>query len=349
MKPKRAGLAFLLVALAAALPAQSSLFGRRAGALDTEPPGTAMPAPEAPEKAPGEPDDPFARPAKPAEPADPFAKPARENDKDGDKPRRKDKDRNGEGDKGGRAGEHEPDAGVRIRPVDLASTSLDAGVAERVEFRLSAIGKPYAKLETAAAFARAWHAFRHQHRLVEGKFERLPGRPRFLKAKLLQELGQGRWLMGDVQLDSQFPPSEGFLKGAAGRQQAGQAIVVLADDRGAVGETLILPVLAVGTVDARFDCKVPPAEGRRITLRRPAYVESPVLPDDEPTREAFRRAAAAGGLMAVLPETRDCRACNGLGFTRRPVPGKIQDARDPCRPCGETGRMAADTAYQFRP
>jgi hypothetical protein len=155
--------------------------------------------------------------------------------------------------------------------------------------------------------------------------------------------------VGDAQLDSQFPPSEAFLKGGAGRQQPGQAIVVLAEGRGAAGETLVLPVLPVGTVDARFDCKVPPAEGRRITLRRPAFLESPALADDEATREAFRQAVAAGGLIAVLPEARDCRACGGLGFTRRPVPGKIQDARDACRTCGETGKVTADVAYQLRP
>ncbi len=349
MSPKRAILVLVLAALAAASPAQSSLFGRRASALDTEPPGAAMPEPEPSEKGKAEPEDPFAAPAKPSEPEDPFAKPAEEGDKD--KPRRKDREKgkDGRGDRHKGDGDAEPDAGVRVRPVDVASTSLDAGVAERIDFRLANLGKPYAKVETAAAFARAWHAFRHQHRLVDGKFEPLPGRPRFLKGKLLQDLGQGRWLMGDVQLDSQFPPSEGFLKGGAGRQQPGQAVVVLADARGASGETLILPVLPVGTVDIRFDCQVPPAEGRRVTLRRPAHVEAPVLPDDEATREAFRAAVAAQGLFAVLPEARDCRSCNGLGFVRRPVPGKIQDARDPCRACAETGKVTADVAYRFRP
>lgn len=336
MTPKRVGLALLLVALAGSLPAQSSLFGRRASALDTEPPGAAMPEPEPQDK-------------DKAEPEDPFAKPSGEGDKD--KPRRKDweKGKEGQGDRRNRDGDAEPDTGVRVRPVEIAGASLDAGVAERLDFRLSNLGKPYAKLETAAAFARAWHAFRHQHRLVGGKFEQLPGRPRFLKGKLLQDLGQGRWLMGDVQLDSQFPPSEGFLKGGAGRQQPGQAVVVLADGRGAPGESLILTVLPVGTVDVRFDCKVPPAEGRRVTLRRPAHVEAPVLPDDEATREAFRAAVASGGLVAVLPEARDCRACGGLGFVRRPVPGKIQDARDACRSCAETGKVTADVAYRFRP
>ena len=349
MDPKRAGLALLLLALAAALPAQSSLFGRRASALDTEPPGAVMPEPESPDKGKAEPDDPFAKPTKPAEPDDPFAKPAEGGEKE--KSRRKDREKrkDGQGDRHKGDGAAEPDTGVRVRPVDVASTSLDAGVAERIDFRLANLGKPYAKVETAAAFARAWHAFRHQHRLVDGKFEPLPGRPRFLKGKLLQDLGQGRWLMGEVQLDSQFPPSEAFLKGGAGRQQPSQSVVVLADGRGSPGETLILPVLPVGTVDVRFDCKVPPAEGRRVTLRRPAHVEAPVLPDDEATREAFRAAVGAVGLIAVLPEARDCRACGGLGFVRRPVPGKIQDARDACQACAETGKVTSDIAYRFRP
>ena len=349
MTPKRVGLALLLVALAGSLPAQSSLFGRRASALDTEPPGAAMPEPEPPEKGKAEPEDPFAAPAKPAEPEDPFAKPSGGGDKENPRRKDRDKDKEGQGDRHKGDRDAEPDTGVRVRPVDVASASLDAGVAERADFRLANLGKPYAKVETAASFARVWHAFRHQHRLVDGKFEPLPGRPRFLKGKLLQDLGQGRWLMGEVQLDSQFPPSEGFLKGGAGRQQPSQAVVVLADGRGAAGETLILPVLPVGTVDVRFDCLVPPAEGRRVTLRRPAHVEAPVLPDDEATREAFRAAVAAQGLVAVLPESRDCRTCNGLGFVRRPVPGKIQDARDACGACASTGKVTADVAYRFRP
>ncbi len=346
MPKTRAAVVLLLVAIVAGLPAQSSsLFGRRAGALDTEPPGAAMPPPEAPEKGKAEPDDPFASPGAGQPASEP--RPREDGDRRGDRPRQDDREKEKDG---GRAegGDSGPDAGVRIRPVEAAPPG--AVVAERLDFRLANIGKPYAKLETAGAFSRAWLAFRHQHRLVDGKLERLPGRPLFLKGRLLQDLGEGRWLMGDVQLESQFPPGDPFLKGAAGRQQPSQAIVVLADGRGAEGLVVTLPAIPVGKVDVRFDCKVPPAEGRRVTLRRRAFVESPVLPDDEASREAFRQAVAAGAALGVvLPERRDCRPCNGLGFIRRPVPGRIQDARDDCGACGASGQVTADVEYRFRP
>jgi len=336
--PKKAALFALLAALlSAGLPAQStSLFGRRAGALETESPGSAMPGPEPAEKDKGkaEPDDPFAspdkspqpRPGKPAEPEDPFAAP----NPPADKP--------------------EPDTGVRIRPVEVRALSAEGWAAERADFRLSAIGHPLAKVETPALFARAWQAFLAQHRRAGEGFERLPTRPESLRGKLLQDLGEGRWLIGDTQVDPLVPAREAFRRGAWSNGPRFQAILVLADGRGAVGETVEVVVLRVGSFDVRFDCKVPPAEGRRITLRRIGYVESPVLPDDEATRAAFRSAVAAGSeLSAVLEVERDCRPCNGLGYLRRPVPGRIQDARDPCGRCGADGRLDVTVEHRFRP
>jgi hypothetical protein len=338
MSTQVAVLALLATVMSAGLPAQStSLFGRRAGALETESPGSSMPGPEPAEKEKGKAEadapsgkDTQAKPAKPAEPDDPFGAPTRPTEKDNPKP--------------------EPDTGVRIRPVEVRPPSAGGWGSERVDFRLSAIGHPLAKVETPSAFAKAWQAFRAQHRRAGQGFERLPTRPESLRGKLLQDLGEGRWLIGDAQVDPLVPSREAFRRGTWSAGPRFQAILVLADGRGAVGETLEVVALRVGSFDVRFDCKVPPAEGRRITLRRVGYVESPVLPDDEATREAFRAAVAAGAeLAAVLDIERDCRACNGLGYTRRPVPGKIQDARDPCGRCGEDGKLESAVEHRFRP
>ena len=331
----QAGLLAALVALAAAdLPAQAtSLFGRRASALETEP---ARPAePQGQGKPAAEPEDPFApkeggstaEKPKPSEPEDPFAagSPAA-----AEKPKPK----------------PEADVGVRIRPVEVRALSPDGWAKEAVEFRLSSIGHPLAKVETPARFAAAWQAFRQQHRRAGEGFERLPTRPEAVRCRLLQDLGEGRWLVGDARVEVLSAPADPARAAAPGFQ----AVLVLADGRGKVGDTVAVTALRVGTFDLRFDCEVPPAAGRRITLRRAGYVESPVLPDDEPTREAFRKAVASGAaLAAVLSVERDCRACNGLGYLRRRVPGKIQDARDPCGACGADGKVTPDVEHRFRP
>ena len=329
------GLLAVIAALAAAeLPAQAtSLFGRRASALETEPARPSQPQGQG--KADAEPDDPFApKPEvpeaakpKPAEPDDPF-------------------DAGGAGDAATPKPKPEADVGVRIRPVEVRALSPDGWARESVDFRISSIGHPLAKVETPARFAAAWQAFRQQHRRAGEGFERLPTRPEAVRCRLLQDLGEGRWLVGDTRVELPATASEPARAAAPGFQ----AVLVLADGRGKVGEAVAVAALRVGTFDLRFDCEVPPAAGRRITLRRIGYVESPVLPDDEPTREAFRKAVASGAaLAAVFPVERDCRACNGLGYLRRRVPGKIQDARDPCATCGSDGKVTPDVEHRFRP
>lgn len=319
----------------AELAGQTTLFGRRTRGLDTESGRTEspMPGPEEP-----------AAPAKPApakEPDDPFAAPSGKPDKEGKDGKRGDKDKR---DKDGkRDDDKEPDQGVRIRPVKLAEPARDLPVAETVEFRLSRVDKPLAR-ETGAMFRQAWAAFRAQHRRVDDGFERLPGVTFSLRATFLQDLGEGRWLV-DAAWNN-----PGHHAWCAPGAHATQAIVVLADPAAKPAAPAALTVTLVGLVDARFDCAVPPAAGRRITLRRHAFLETPPLPDDAATREAFRAAVARGDkLHVVVAVERDCKACNGLGFIRRPVPGKIQDARDPCPAGCQGGSRRTATRLNFAP
>ena len=320
---------FVLLALALPLAtgaaSGNSLFGRRAGALQTEP----MPAPNTtPAK---EPEDPFAagKPAKetnaspdPAkEPDDPFA--AKGKSDPAGKPAAEDK-------------------GVRVQPVSVASPKSDLvpGVAQ--DFRLSKIDRPPSP-ETSAIFREAWAAFRSQYRREGEGFTALPGVSLALNARLLQDLGEGRWL-AEAQWNN--PGHHAWCPRGPNSAQ----VVIVLEGEGAKGQSRQLEVAMVGLVDVRFDCELPPAEGRRITLRRRAFLETPALPDDPSTREAFRLAVGAGADLQVrLPRARDCKACNGVGYLRRPVPGKIQDARDPCPAHCDAGRVTGADTLTFRP
>lgn len=299
----------VLLLAAVSASGRDSLFGRRATAADL------APAQEQPES-----------PPKPGAPAK-----ADETPKDAAAPKAE------EGaDKVAPAPEPaEKDEGVIIRPV-----KMDEGVEtkERRDFSLSRIGKPLAQ-ETAADFQDAWTMFRAQNRLVDdgsgGKFfKRIPqsvmpgGSPR-THVRLEQDLGDGRWLAqakwSNLGLGDWCPAGDNFDK----------ILVVLTEGEGKVlegGALTGVNLVHVGLVEARFDCKVPPAEGRRITIRRHAFLAQPGLPDDEATRALFQQAVAEGEypVEVILPQRRDCKTCGGVGYLRRAVPGRIQDERDPC-------------------
>jgi len=311
----------VLLLAAVSAPARDSLFGRRATAEEK----AAAQEPAAPQPKP-------VNPAKPAEPS---------KEADGAKSAEVPKE----------SPPAEKDEGVIIRPV-----KLNAGIEikERKDFSLSRIGKPIAQ-ETASDFLAAWTMFRAQNRLVDdgsgGKtFKRIP-QPVFpgspvseapgaagaavdagvtgFRLWLQQDLGEGRWLARaqwcNRGLGDWCPPGD----------NSDTVIVVLPEGEGKVPgyEALTgLGLVHVGLVDARFDCKVPPAEGRRITTRRHAFIAQPTLPDDEATRALFQQVVAAGRhpVEVVVVQRRDCKTCGGIGYLRRAVPGRIQDERDPC-------------------
>jgi len=331
----------VLLACAVTSPGRDSLFGRRATAQDLAP---------APEQA-----EPQPKPAQPTQPAEAPGEAADAKVGGGnDKPAPEEKPA-------------EKDEGVVIKPV-----KLDAGieVKERKDFSLSRIDKPLAH-ETSANFQAAWWHFRAQNQLVDdgsGRkvFRRIPqpvmpgypdadpkgsaisGSP--LAVVLLeQDLGEGRWLaqakwsnhgMGDW-----CPPGD----------NADKVIVLLAEGEGRVigdrRQLVGVNFVHVGLVEARFDCKVPPADGKRITIRRHAFLAQPSLPDDDATRTAFQEAVAEGRYPAqvVVFQLRDCKVCGGVGYLRRSVPGRIQDERDPCTGGCSGGEKWVPVLLTFKP
>ena len=311
--------ACLACLLASDASAGGGLFGRRLRVTDEAPPA----------EEPGSRGEPKPRPAAKEEPEDPFA-PA--------KPRepRREEGASGEG------AEKPEDGGVRIRPIEMAKSEKDLPLDGRMDFRLSRIDKPLAA-ETTALFRDAWKAFREQHALADGVFERLPGAPLRLSLTLRQDLGEGRWLADAAWTNS------GALSWCRPGDNSGQVIVVL-DASGRPGERREATALRIGLVEASFVAAIPPAEGRRVRVRRQAFVETAPLPDDEPVRRAFQAAVESGkALRAVVVQERDCRSCGGVGYIRRKVPGKIQDARDPCPGGCERGRREAGLEVTFRP
>jgi len=237
------------------------------------------------------------------------------------------------------------DVGVIIQPI-----LMDQGwmIKEKVDFQLSRVDKPLAK-ETSTLFRDAWAAFRAQNQIVADgdskHFVRAPITIHELKAKLLQDLGDARWLV-DAEWNNPGP-----MTWCPAGVSTDKAILVLNEGQGVIGETLTLTVAHVGLVQARFDSKVAPAAGRRITIRRHAFATLTSLQEDEATRELFQKSVAAGSpaVEAVVLINRDCKTCGALGYVRRSIPGKIQDARDPCPDKCDHGKLSVPVLLTFKP
>lgn len=320
----RRALTLLLLAALPAIPArtEAGLFGRRLRVTD-EPSREEPRREEAKPKPAEEPEDPFA-PAKPrpeGEKPSPEGRPAREK-QEGEPPRE--------------------DGKVRIRPIEMAKPEKDVPTEARMEFRLSRIDKPLAP-ETSALFREGWSAVLSQYAKVDGRLERLPGAPLPMRLTLRQDLGEGRWLANASW------NNPGVLAWCRPGPNESQVVVVL-DAPGQPGDRRSVSALRIGLVEASFVAQIPPAEGRRVTVRRQAFVETAPLADDEATRRAFQQAVESGQeLRALVVQERDCRPCGGLGYVRRKVPGRIQDARDPCPGNCDHGRRKVGLELSFKP
>lgn len=248
--------------------------------------------------------------------------------------------REGSGQKKEQADEDSDEGGVRIRPVQL---NEGIQTKDRIDFQLSRIDKPLAR-ETSTGFREAWAAFRAQNQASDTGFSRVTRPVVTLKVRCLQDLGEGRWLV-----DAEWA-NPGFGSWCPVGANADKAVLVLEPGAAKVGDALEINAVHVGLIELRFDCEVPPAQGRRITLRRHAFLGMPVLPDDEATRARFQQAVAEGRNPpeAVVVQVRDCKGCGGVGYLRRPVPGKIQDARDPCPEGCERGRQRVPVVVTFK-
>jgi hypothetical protein len=84
-----------------------------------------------------------------------------------------------------------------------------------------------------------------------------------------------------------------------------------------VGDTGKITGMHVGTVAVLFTPDFAPLKGRRLTLRREAFLECVTLEESPAGLQRFVEAINAGAeLSATTNETIPCKKCGGLGFTR---------------------------------
>ncbi len=117
-----------------------------------------------------------------------------------------------------------------------------------------------------------------------------------------------------------------------------------------VGDTGKITGMHVGTVAVLFTPDFAPLKGRRLTLRREAFLECVTLEESPAGLQRFVEAINAGAeLSATTNETIPCKKCGGLGFTREAQKGQLLDKRIPCADCASTGKLIISVETKFVP
>jgi hypothetical protein len=125
--------------------------------------------------------------------------------------------------------------------------------------------------------------------------------------------------------------------------------VLLLEKPAKVGDTGKITGMHVGTVALLFTATYSPLAGKRLTLRREAFVECATLEDSQAGLQKFMEAVNAGAEMsATTNEQISCKKCSGLGFTREAEKGKLLDKRIPCAEC-VSGKVIISVETKFVP
>jgi hypothetical protein len=159
---------------------------------------------------------------------------------------------------------------------------------------------------------------------------------------VLQDLGDNRYLA-----KAAWPaagPNEALAAGVD------TMALLLLEKPAKAGDTGSIKGMHVGTVAVLFTPEFAPLKGRRLTLRREAFVECATLEDSPAGLQRFVEAIAAGAeLSATTNETIPCKKCGGLGFTREAQKGQLVDKRIPCADCASTGKQIISVETKFVP
>ena len=209
-------------------------------------------------------------------------------------------------------------------------------------FQLSKVNK-LGFTETSKELQRLYSAFATQ-RIIDGSpagSSKATGYLASVNYSLVQDLGDNRFLA-----KAAWPAAGPNDVLAAG---ADTMAVLLLDKPAKVGDAGKITGMHVGTVALLFTATYPPLVGKRLTLRREAFVECATLEDSPAGLQKFVEAVNAGAEMsATTNEQISCKKCGGLGFTREAEKGKLLDKRIPCAEC-VSGKVIISVETKFAP
>ena len=232
------------------------------------------------------------------------------------------------------------DNSVQISP--FRPTLLPESKSTRT-FQLSKLNR-LGSTETTKELQRLYSAFATQS-IIDGSpagSSKAVGYVTTVTYAILQDLGDNRYVA-----KAAWPaagPNEALAAGVD------TMALLLLEKPAKVGDSGKITGMHVGTVAVLFTPDFAPLKGRRLTLRREAFLECVTLEESSAGLQRFVEAINAGAeLSATTNETIPCKKCGGLGFTREAQKGQLVDKRIPCADCASTGKQIISVETKFVP
>jgi hypothetical protein len=232
------------------------------------------------------------------------------------------------------------DNSVQISP--FRPTLLPEAKSTRT-FQLSKLNR-LGSTETTKELQRLYSAFATQS-IIDGSpagSSKAVGYVTTVTYAILQDLGDNRYVA-----KAAWPaagPNEALAAGVD------TMALLLLEKPAKVGDSGKITGMHVGTVAVLFTPDFAPLKGRRLTLRREAFLECVTLEESPAGLQRFVEAINAGAeLSATTNETIPCKKCGGLGFTREAQKGQLLDKRIPCADCASTGKQIISVETKFVP
>ena len=224
-----------------------------------------------------------------------------------------------------------------FRPAPLPTAK------ETHTFQLAKLNKLQAT-ETTRELQRLYSAYANQN-IVDGSpagFSKALGYIATITYVVHQDLGDNRYFVKASW------PAVGSIKDGLPAATDAYCILLL-DHPVAVGSSGKSNGMHVGMVSIQFTAKFPPLDGKRLTMRRDAFVECTPLEDSPAALQKFATEILQGANYSVTTlEKVTCKTCGGLGITREVQKDKKEDKRNPCTEC-ESGKSTIAVETKFIP